>query len=127
LDTVFDFAILCDTIMPYILNLTLSSTYSHRRRLKKGEFNALVRNHTHWVIWEHHLRSQVRLSFEKYFIKNPRYFTEGVEVIQIQSFHSSTVQDDMVDTPKVTSAGMSWNILHASIISFWIHVYHPSP
>jgi hypothetical protein len=48
-------------------------------------------------------------------------------VIQIQFFHPSTIQDDMVYTPKVTSTGMSWNILHASIISFWIHVFHHSP
>jgi hypothetical protein len=33
-------------------------------------------------------------------MKNPSYFTEGVEVIQIQPFHSSTIQDDMVGTPK---------------------------
>jgi hypothetical protein len=29
LDPVFDFAILCDTSMPYIFILTLSSTYIH--------------------------------------------------------------------------------------------------
>jgi hypothetical protein len=36
-----------------------------RSKVKKGKFNALARNHTHWAIWEHHLMSQVSLSFEK--------------------------------------------------------------
>jgi hypothetical protein len=40
-----------------------------RSRMKKGKFNALVRNHTHWAIREHHLRCQVRLSFEIFYQK----------------------------------------------------------
>jgi hypothetical protein len=36
----------------------------------------------------------------KYIIKTLSYCTEGVEVIQVQSFNSSTIQDDMVDTPE---------------------------
>jgi hypothetical protein len=52
--------------MPYISSLPWAPHIAIiRSRMKKGKFNALVRNHTHWAIREHHLRSQVRLRFEK--------------------------------------------------------------
>jgi hypothetical protein len=66
--------ILFFTLQYYVLQVCLiSSTLPWaphiaiiRSRMKKGKFNALVRNHIHWAIWEHHLRSQVRISFEIY-------------------------------------------------------------
>jgi hypothetical protein len=122
--------ILFFTLQYYVLQVCLiSSTLPWaphiaiiRSRMKKGKFNALVRNHIHWAIWEHHLRSQVRISFEIYiyiYIYNPSYFTEGVEVIQIQSFRSSTIQDDMVDTPKESQVQVCLGTcLHYIILGF---------
>jgi hypothetical protein len=51
---------LISSTLPWAPHITII-----RCRLKKGKFNALVRNHTDWVIQEHHLRSQERLGFEK--------------------------------------------------------------
>jgi hypothetical protein len=68
------------TLQYYVIQVCLTSSSfpwaPHiafiRGRMKKGKFNALVRNHTHYAIWEHHLRSQVRIVFFKKIIKIPK-------------------------------------------------------
>ena len=69
--------------------------------------------------------SDPRESFEElsyvYILKNQlkTQFSELIDARGFESmlFHYSITQDNVVDTPKFTSAGEAWNNLYANIIS----------